>query len=108
MGEDQERRFDRVMPSPCIPAATSSAAINAFIGMVKTAYQTGTPDGKRPGRVSVAVSDYASPSFINDEAAENHEAIPGHHMQLSLQADPQGPGRVPQTRRQLGVHRGMG
>src|SRR5438132_5226095 len=85
MGEDQERRFDRVMPSPCIPAATSSAAINAFISMVKTAYQTGTPDGKRPGRVSVAVSDYASRSFINDEAVAYHEGIPVHHMQLSLQ-----------------------
>src|SRR5712671_159483 len=50
-----------------------------------THYQTGTPDGKRPGRVSVAVSDFASRSFINDEAVAYHEGIPGHHMQLSIQ-----------------------
>jgi uncharacterized protein (DUF885 family) len=50
-----------------------------------THYQTGTPDGKRPGRVSVAVSDYEKRSFINDEAVAYHEGIPGHHMQLSVQ-----------------------
>jgi len=50
-----------------------------------THYQTGTPDGKRPGRVVVAVSDYAHRSLINDEAVAYHEGIPGHHMQLSVQ-----------------------
>jgi uncharacterized protein (DUF885 family) len=50
-----------------------------------THYQTGTPDGKRPGRVSVAVSDFAGRTFINDEAVAYHEGIPGHHMQLSVQ-----------------------
>ena len=55
-----------------------------------THYQTGTPDGKRPGRVSVAVSDFASRTFINDEAVAYHEGIPGHHMQLSVQQTLQG------------------
>ena len=55
-----------------------------------THYQTGTPDGKRPGRVSVAVSDYSKRSFINDEAVAYHEGVPGHHMQLSVQQSIQG------------------
>jgi uncharacterized protein (DUF885 family) len=50
-----------------------------------THYQSGTPDGKRPGRVSVAVSDFGRRTFINDEAVAYHEGIPGHHMQLSVQ-----------------------
>jgi uncharacterized protein (DUF885 family) len=49
-----------------------------------THYQTGTPDGKRPGRVVVAVSNFAQRSLVNDEATAYHEGIPGHHMQLSV------------------------
>ncbi len=49
-----------------------------------THYQTGTPDGKRPGRVVVAVSDFANRTMIDDEATAYHEGIPGHHMQLSV------------------------
>jgi uncharacterized protein (DUF885 family) len=50
-----------------------------------THYQTGTPDGKRPGRVSVATSDFAHRTLLLDEAVAYHEGIPGHHMQLSVQ-----------------------
>ncbi len=49
-----------------------------------THYQTGTPDGKRPGRVVVATSDFAHRTLIDDEATAYHEGIPGHHMQLSV------------------------
>jgi uncharacterized protein (DUF885 family) len=49
-----------------------------------THYQTGTPDGKRPGRIVVAVSNYAERSLVDDEATAYHEGIPGHHMQLSV------------------------
>jgi len=69
-----------------IPSAPVTVeAIPEFQKAAATHYQTGTPDGKRPGRVSVAVSDFASRSFINDEAVAYHEGIPGHHMQLSIQ-----------------------
>jgi len=51
---------------------------------VATHYQTGTPDGKRPGRVVVAVANYAQRSLVDDEATAYHEGIPGHHMQLSV------------------------
>jgi uncharacterized protein (DUF885 family) len=49
-----------------------------------THYQTGTPDGKRPGRVVVATANFTLRSLIDDEATAYHEGIPGHHMQLSV------------------------
>ncbi len=60
-------------------------AIPAFQTAAATHYVTGTPDGKRPGRVVVATSKFAERSLINDEAIAYHEGIPGHHMQLSVQ-----------------------
>jgi uncharacterized protein (DUF885 family) len=69
-----------------IPAAPVTVeAIPEFQKAAATHYQTGTPDGKRPGRVVVAVSDYKNRTMLNDEAVAYHEGIPGHHMQLSVQ-----------------------
>src|SRR5438552_14119619 len=60
-------------------------AIPAFQSVAATHYVTGTPDGKRPGRIVVATSKFADRSLINDEAIAYHEGIPGHHMQFSVQ-----------------------
>jgi uncharacterized protein (DUF885 family) len=60
-------------------------AIPSFQSGAATHYQTGTPDGKRPGRVSVATSHFEHRWLIDDEATAYHEGIPGHHMQLSVQ-----------------------
>ena len=60
-------------------------AIPAFQAAMATHYQTGTPDGKRPGRVSVATSEFEKRSLVDDEAIAYHEGIPGHHMQLLIQ-----------------------
>jgi uncharacterized protein (DUF885 family) len=60
-------------------------AIPAFQSAAATHYVTGTPDGKRPGRVVVATSNFAERSMIDDEAVAYHEGVPGHHMQLSVQ-----------------------
>jgi len=60
-------------------------AIPSFQSAAATHYVTGTPDGKRPGRVVVAASNFAERSLINDEAIAYHEGVPGHHMQLSVQ-----------------------
>jgi uncharacterized protein (DUF885 family) len=69
-----------------IPAAPVTVeAIPEFQKAAATHYQTGTPDGKRPGRVVVAVSDFKHRTMLNDEAVAYHEGIPGHHMQLSIQ-----------------------
>jgi uncharacterized protein (DUF885 family) len=60
-------------------------AIPPFQAAAATHYVTGTPDGKRPGRVVVATSNFAERSLIDDEAIAYHEGVPGHHMQLSVQ-----------------------
>jgi uncharacterized protein (DUF885 family) len=60
-------------------------AIPPFQSAAATHYVTGTPDGKRPGRVVVATSKFAERSLVDDEAIAYHEGIPGHHMQLSVQ-----------------------
>jgi len=59
-------------------------AIPEFQAAAATHYVTGTPDGKRPGRVVVATSDFVRRSLIDDEAIAYHEGVPGHHMQLSV------------------------
>src|SRR6202140_1352935 len=60
-------------------------AIPAFQWTAATHYVTGPPDGKRPGRVVVAPSNFAQRFTIDDEAVAYHEGIPGHHMQGSVQ-----------------------
>jgi uncharacterized protein (DUF885 family) len=72
-------------------------AIPEFQAAAATHYVTGTPDGKRPGRVVVATSDFAKRSLIDDEAIAYHEGIPGHHMQLSIQQQLEG---LPKFRQQ--------
>jgi uncharacterized protein (DUF885 family) len=59
-------------------------AIPAFQPGQATHYQGGTPDGKRPGRVSVQTSDPTHRSLIDDEAVAYHEGVPGHHMQITI------------------------
>ena len=59
-------------------------AMPPFQSANPTHYQTGTPDGKRPGRVVVAVSNFEHRTLIDDEATAYHEGIPGHHMQQSV------------------------
>jgi uncharacterized protein (DUF885 family) len=49
-----------------------------------THYVAGTPDGKRPGRVVVAVADPTKRTLVDDEATAYHEGVPGHHMQISI------------------------
>jgi len=61
-------------------------AIPPFQEAMATHYNVGTPDGKRPGRVVVATSNFAHRSLLLDEAIAYHEGIPGHHMQLSIAA----------------------
>lgn len=58
--------------------------IPAFDAAAATHYVRGTPDGKRAGRVVVAVSDPTHRSLVTDEAVAYHEGVPGHHMQISV------------------------
>ncbi|MFL6520105.1 MAG: DUF885 domain-containing protein [Chthoniobacterales bacterium] len=55
-----------------------------FAKAAATHYVAGTPDGKRAGRVVVAVSDPTTRTLVDDEAVAYHEGVPGHHMQISI------------------------
>ena len=55
-----------------------------FAKAAATHYVQGTPDGKRAGRVVVAVSNPTTRTMIDDEAVAYHEGVPGHHMQISI------------------------
>lgn len=53
-------------------------------------YVPGSKDAKRPGTFYVPIPDVKSYNVVHDEALFLHEAIPGHHYQLSLQQENQG------------------
>lgn len=50
-------------------------------------YEQGSKDGSRPGVFYVPIPDVESYNKFSDEALFLHEAIPGHHYQLSLQQE---------------------
>lgn len=50
-------------------------------------YVNGTPDGKRPGIFYVPIPDVTKYNYYSDEDLFLHEAIPGHHFQISLQME---------------------
>jgi uncharacterized protein (DUF885 family) len=56
-------------------------------GAAAASYETGSPDGARPGRVYVNTSDVTSRSLLPTESTAYHEGAPGHHMQLSIQQE---------------------
>ncbi|MEP7072048.1 MAG: DUF885 domain-containing protein [Verrucomicrobiota bacterium] len=65
-------------------APVTVEAIPDFAKAEATHYVAGTPDGKRPGRVVVAVADPTKRTLVDDEAIAYHEGVPGHHMQISI------------------------
>lgn len=50
-------------------------------------YETGSPDGSRPGRVYVNTYEATSRKTLSAESTGYHEGVPGHHMQLSIQQE---------------------
>lgn len=50
-------------------------------------YVPGTKDASRPGVFYVPIPDVKNYNIVSDEALFLHEAIPGHHYQLSLQQE---------------------
>lgn len=50
-------------------------------------YVQGATDGSRPGIFYVPIPDVANYNFYADEDLFLHEAIPGHHFQISLQQE---------------------
>lgn len=62
-------------------------------------YNPGSMDGTRPGIFYVPVPDPASYNILSDEDLFLHEAIPGHHYQISLQQENES---LPEFRKLLG------
>jgi len=52
-------------------------------------YNQGAADGSRPGTFYVPIPDVANYNYYGDEDLFLHEAIPGHHFQISLQQENQ-------------------
>ena len=50
-------------------------------------YQPGTPDGSRPGIFYVPIINAKEFNSVGMESLFLHEAIPGHHFQMSLQME---------------------
>jgi uncharacterized protein (DUF885 family) len=63
-----------------VPAFREKAAAGA-------SYETGSPDGARPGRVYVNTYEATSRKTLSNESTAYHEGVPGHHMQLSIQQE---------------------
>jgi uncharacterized protein (DUF885 family) len=56
----------------------------------KAFYQRGAPDGSRPGVFYATLYDMKEMPTYQMDAIVYHEAIPGHHMQLSIMQELQG------------------
>jgi uncharacterized protein (DUF885 family) len=50
-------------------------------------YSGGTPDGSRPGAVSVNTYKPTERLTIDMESTAYHEGVPGHHMQIAIQQE---------------------
>jgi uncharacterized protein (DUF885 family) len=65
-------------------------AIEKFKAATSAAnYQAGNPDGSRPGTFNVPIVDASQYNKLGMDNLFIHEAIPGHHFQLSLQRENQ-------------------
>jgi uncharacterized protein (DUF885 family) len=88
--DDYKRYIDQMQPKlpelfGLLPKAPVTVeAIPDFAKAEATHYVAGTPDGKRAGRVVVAVADPTKRTLVDDEAVAYHEGVPGHHMQISI------------------------
>jgi len=54
------------------------------------AYEGGTPDGSRPGRLRINTYKATDRSLLTVEADAYHEGLPGHHMQISIAEELEG------------------
>jgi uncharacterized protein (DUF885 family) len=81
---------------PHLPNVFSSAPIAGFDvrrteafreASASAEYVPGSKDGSRPGTFYVPIPDVTNYNKHKDEALFLHEAVPGHHYQLSLQQE---------------------
>jgi uncharacterized protein (DUF885 family) len=80
MKPNLEKLFD-MMPKTAFEVRRTEAFREAT---ASPAYFSGSMDGTRPGVFSVPIPDVTSYRVYRDEDLFLHEAIPGHHYQMSL------------------------
>jgi uncharacterized protein (DUF885 family) len=59
-------------------------------------YESGTPDGSRPGRLRIDTYNSTDRNLYAVEAIAYHEGLPGHHLQISIGQETTG---VPEFRK---------
>ena len=59
-------------------------------------YESGTPDGSRPGRLFIDTYKATDRNLYQVESIAYHEGLPGHHLQISIAQEQQG---VPEFRK---------
>ncbi|HEY1804205.1 MAG TPA: DUF885 domain-containing protein [Terracidiphilus sp.] len=59
-------------------------------------YESGSPDGSRPGRLFIDTYDATHRNLYSVESIAYHEGIPGHHLQISIAQEMTG---VPEFRK---------
>ncbi|HJW09577.1 MAG TPA: DUF885 domain-containing protein [Holophagaceae bacterium] len=69
-------------------------------GAAAADYNAGTPDGSRPGRFSVNTFEAKDRTTLPLESTSYHEALPGHHLQISIAQELAG---IPEFRKHMGI-----
>lgn len=75
--------FDKTPKTPFEVRRTEAFRENS----ASAEYNVGSTDGSRPGIFYVPIPDVKSYNSLSDEDLFLHEAIPGHHYQISLQQE---------------------
>ncbi len=81
MAAELPKLFGRLPKAPLVVVPMEAFRAE---GAAAADYNAGTPDGKRPGRFSVNTFKAESRTMLTCESTAYHEAIPGHHMQISI------------------------
>jgi uncharacterized protein (DUF885 family) len=86
------KRMDGELPHlfktlPRMPYGIRAVPDYAAEGETSAYYSSGSGDGTRAGMYYVNTFDLASRPLYEIEALSLHEAVPGHHLQLALQAE---------------------
>lgn len=74
------------------------AAVPAYLekNSAPAYYESGTPDGSRPGRLRIDTYNATDRNLYAVEAIAYHEGLPGHHLQISIAQELEG---LPQFRK---------
>lgn len=108
IGAMRERLGDLFITLPKAPVVVKRVEAFREKSAGKAFYNRGTPDGSRPGIYYANLFDMASMPKYQLESLAFHEAIPGHHMQLSIAQELKGVPRFRQFARYTGYSEGWG